>query len=90
MFVLWTTFICNGGEVAEDHKRITHNQRFFSTHLYSSEIYTSKEEVNRQKNRWHTIYLKDRIKDPNHCIGFMIQEEEISSKVMLKEIMRLY
>lgn len=89
VFMLWTTFICNGGEIADVSKRGVNSQIFFSTNLYSSELY-NKEELYQEKNKWSKYYIENRLDDPYHCIGFMVQHEDVTNKYILKHILGIY
>ncbi len=89
VFIIWTTFICNNGEVANVEQREAGKHRFFSRNLYSSDMYTSKDAVNKAKARWSNYYIAKRIDDPISCIAFMIQHEDITDKLILKQVLGL-
>ena len=74
LFIIWTTFICLNGEI-----RASKGMGFVGN-MYSSNIYTTQAEINSEKERWYRIYKGD-------CIPFMIQHEEISSELILKQIL---
>ena len=86
-FIIWTTFICNGGELADINKREAGEHIFFSKNLYSSEIYFSEKGLNEGKARWQKYYIDSRIEDPKHCSAFMIQHEDISNELILKRVL---
>jgi hypothetical protein len=86
IFVIWTTFVCANGEIANIEKRETGEQRFFSTNLYSSDFYT-KSALDKHKDRWREYYTTKRINDPIHCIGFMIQTEDVTDELILREFL---
>ena len=81
LFMLWTTFICLNGEVG-----IKGKHPVLSTNMYSSRLFTSMSEVNRIKDDWQ----KDISSSYVSCIPFMVQHEDVTNEVILKEILGLY
>ncbi len=74
-FILWTTFICIGGNIQSTPHR--------APNMYSSKFYTSIEQVYEAKNKWNKIYgSKSR-----RCGAFMVQHEEVTNKLILKDLL---
>jgi len=74
-FIIWTTFVCLNGEILDTS--------FMPGNMYSSNVYSTMEQVNNKKEEWRNIYKGWG------CIPFMIQHEEITSQLILKHLLNI-
>ena len=80
-WIIWTTFVCNGGEIPT--KPITN--------MYSSEVFFSMEDVQKAKNSWQRyLGVWYGLSFGKNCAPFMIQHEEVSDKRYLKKWLKIY
>lgn len=76
LIMLWTTLVCVGGEIR--------GNAFSAANIYSNDLFTSVEEANNRAYLWQTRNNR------GECIQFMIQQEDVTNKLILKHILDLH
>jgi hypothetical protein len=74
--MLWTTLVCVGGEIR--------GNAFTAANIYSSDLFTSVEAANERAYLWQTRNNR------GECIQFMVQQEDVTNKLIIKNILGIY